>query len=95
MSVTVILQRLRERGYEGSYSSVHRFVQRLHKGKDPEGFCRIEVSPGAEAQVDFGHVGMLYDPVQCKERKSWAFVMTLSHSRHFYAEIAFDQSSWT
>lgn len=95
MTVTVIHQRLKERGYEGSYSSVSRFVSHLRNQKDPEGFCRMEVAPGAEAQVDFGYIGMVYDQVQCKERKAWVFVMTLSHSRHFYAEIVFDQSSWT
>jgi transposase len=95
MTVTVIHQRLRERGYEGSYSSVSRFVGSLRKQKDPEGFCRMEVAPGTEAQVDFGYVGLIYDPAQCKMRKAWVFAMTLSHSRHLYAEIVFDQSSWT
>ena len=95
MSVMVIHQRLRERGYAGSYSSVSRFVSHCQERKDPEGFCRMEVAPGSEAQVDFGFVGMVHDPDQKKERKAWVFIMTLSHSRHLYAEIVFDQSSWT
>ncbi|MBF0381796.1 MAG: IS21 family transposase [Magnetococcales bacterium] len=95
MTVTVIHQRLQERGFKGSYSSVIRFVRNYRAQQDPEGFCRMEVAPGEEAQVDFGYIGMIYDPVQCKERKAWVFVMTLSHSRHFYAEIVFDQSSGT
>ncbi len=48
-------QRLRDDyGYDGSYSSVRRFVTRLRPNEE-EGFCRIETTPGEEAQVDFGH----------------------------------------
>jgi hypothetical protein len=53
---------------------------------------RIEVEPGAEAQVDFGYVGKLLDPRTGQPRKAWAFVMTLSYSRHQYVEFVFDQS---
>ena len=95
MTVTVIHQRLVERGFSGSYASVYRFVTKIRKKTDPEGFCRIEVDPGAEAQVDFGFIGKVFDPVKGKERNAWVFVMTLSHSRHIYAEVVFDQSSWT
>ena len=45
MSATVIHQRLQERGYTGSYSSVIRFVRRYREQQDPEGFCRMEVAP--------------------------------------------------
>ncbi|MBF0437122.1 MAG: IS21 family transposase [Magnetococcales bacterium] len=95
MSVRVVYQRLVEIGYVGSYSSVCRFVTKLRGPAIPEGFCRIEVAPGAEAQVDFGYVGMLFDPVKQVSRSGWVFVMTLSHSRHMFVKIVFDQSSWT
>jgi transposase len=95
MTNIVVLQRLKERGYEGSYSSVRRFVSHQREKQAPQAFCRMEVAPGSEAQVDFGFVGMVYDPLQCKKRRAWVFIMTLSHSRYFYAEIVFDQSSWT
>lgn len=95
MSVMVVYQRLTEIGYVGSYSSVRRFVDKLRGPTVPEGFCRIEVAPGTEAQVDFGHVGMLFDPVRQVDRSGWVFVMTLSHSRHMFVRIVFDQSSWT
>ncbi len=48
MTVAVIRQRLAERGYSGSYSSVNRFVSRLRDQNDPEGFCRMEVPPGSQ-----------------------------------------------
>jgi hypothetical protein len=53
------------------------------------------VDPGAEAQVDFGYVGKLLDPRTGSPRKAWAFVMTLSYSRHQYVEFVCDQSVTT
>ena len=96
MEMQAMLQRLREdHGYTGSYSSVRRFVRRIHP-KEPEAVCRIETAPGEEAQVDFGSAGLQWDPQQGKLRKAWVFVMTLSWSRHQYAEFVFDQriSTW-
>ena len=43
-------------------------------------------------QVDFGYVGLLLDPATGRRRKAWAFVMTLSWSRHMYVEFVFDQT---
>ena len=81
---------LRERGFDGSYSALRRFVAQIEK-QEPEKFVRVETPPGEEAQVDFGYVGMIYDELSKRERKAWVFVMTLSFSRHQYAEIVFDQ----
>ena len=41
--------------------------------------------------MDFGYAGLFYDPESRRLRKAWVFVMTLSFSRHQYAEIVFDQ----
>lgn len=79
-----------ERGYSGSYGAVHRFVRRLEP-KRPEVTVRVEVPPGEEAQVDFGYAGRIPDE-EGHPRKAWVFVMTLSFSRHQYAEIVFDQT---
>lgn len=92
VSATVIHRLLCEQDqFRGSYTSVQRYVAR-HGAAGLEGFVRVEVPPGAEAQVDFGYVGRFLDPASGQMRKAWAFVMTLSHSRHQYAELVFDQS---
>ncbi len=101
-----LVERWRERGLEaqaiwqklttdhqftGSYSAVWRFIH----GQEPDlpaATVRIEVQPGAEAQVDFGYVGKLLDLATGKLRKVWAFVMILSWSRHQYVEFVFDQT---
>jgi transposase len=90
VEVQAILQRLQERGYEGSYSAVYRFVQGL-KGRLPEATVRVERQPGEEGQVDFGYAGLMLDPVSGRWRRTWAFVMTLAWSRHQYVEFVFDQ----
>jgi transposase len=83
---------VKDHGFTGSYSAVWRFVQSLAPDDRPAATVRVEVDPGAEAQVDFGYVGKLLDLRTGQPRKAWAFVMTLSHSRHQYVEFVFDQS---
>jgi transposase len=77
-------------GFTGSYSSVTRFVHRLEPDT-PEACVRIETAPGEEAQVDFGYAGEHVDGRTGESRRAWAFVMTLSYSRHQYVELVFDQ----
>ena len=77
-------------GYTGGYSSVRRFVRRL-RPPTPQVVVRIETSPGQQAQVDFGGVGKMFDPVQKRLRPAYCFVMTLSWSRHQYVRFVFDQ----
>jgi transposase len=86
-----IYDRLREAGeFTASYSAVWRFVRSLEP-VTPEGFVRVETPPGDEAQVDFGFAGIMYDPAKGIPRRAWAFVMTLSYSRHQCVELVFDQ----
>jgi transposase len=107
VEVAAIYQRLTERGYCGSYSSVWRFVHSLEP-HIPDATVRIETKPGEEAQVDFGYAGLMRDPQSDNGqgsghgsgngqlRKTWAFVMTLSFSRHCFICFVFDQTiaSW-
>lgn len=82
-------------GYTGSYSAVRRFARQL-RAKDPEAKLRVHTAPGEEAQVDFGSAGRFLDPGSDRVRSAHVFVMTLSFSRHQYAELVFDQKipSW-
>jgi len=92
MEMTAMWQRLRDNhGYTGSYSSVRRFVHAMYPPEGPEATIRVHTRPGEEMQVDFGHVGKLFDPASGKMRTAYAFVATLCHSRHQYAELVFDQ----
>jgi transposase len=88
---TAILQRLSERGYAGSLSSIYRFLHQLTPPQ-PAATVRVERAPGTEAQVDFGYAGRMIDPATGAVRKTWAFVMLLAYSRHQFVEFVFDQS---
>ena len=80
----------REHGYIGSYSSVARMLVQL-RPKHVEPTVRLHFEPGEAAQVDFGAGPMLEHP-DGRLKRTWAFVMTLAHSRHQYVEFVWDQS---
>lgn len=91
-----IYDRLRQEhaSFTGSLSAVKRLCRAVLRER---GVCAadvtmpIETAPGQEAQVDFGHVGKLYDPDEGRLRNAYVFVMVLGYSRHQYARICFDQ----
>jgi transposase len=91
VEVAAIRQRLKERGYTGSYASVWRFVNALKAGIAPDTTVRVETKPGEEVQVDFGYAGRMIDSESGQLRKAWAFVMVLAWSRHQYVEFVWDQ----
>lgn len=90
VEIAAIYQRLGGQGFSGSYSAVYRFIRRERPNR-PDVTVRVECQPGEEAQVDFGYAGYMLEPETGKRRKSWAFVMTLSFSRHQYVEFVYDQ----
>lgn len=90
VELMTIFDRLTERGYPGSYSSVRRFVHHRHPPRE-RAAVRVHTAPGEEAQVDFGSAGSFLDPSSDRLRPAYVFVMTLSYSRHQYAELVFDQ----
>lgn len=95
VEMTAIYQRLRDNhGYTGSYSAIRRYVARVSP-RTPEAVVRVHTAPGEELQVDFGSVGLVYDPDQGERRPASVFVATLCFSRHQYAELVFDQKTPT
>jgi len=91
VELMTIFDRLRQdHGYAGSYSSVRRFVHQLQP-PETRVTVRVHTAPGEEAQVDFGAAGQFVDPRTGRARPAYVFVLTLSYSRHQYAELVFDQ----
>lgn len=84
--------------FTGSYYAVKRMCRaiRKQKGVQPQDVAiPVVTAPGEIAQVDFGYAGKLYDPQTGRFRKTWFFVMVLSHSRHMFTRLVFDQKSET
>ena len=77
-----------EHGYAGSYDSIKRYIRKLKRGH-PKLYARLETPAGEEAQVDFGTGASTLK--NGRWRKPWLFVMTLSHSRHSYQEVVWQQ----
>ena len=85
VTLATVHQRLRdEHGLAVSLSSLRRYVT----ANLPEEAARARVTvlrenppPGQEAQVDYGMLGMWWDPVRQARRRVWAFVMVLATSR--------------
>jgi transposase len=73
-----------DHGFEGSYSSVKRFVRRL-RAVSPLPFRRLECDPGEEVQVDFGRGAPVVDG-SGRRRIPKVFRMVLSYSRKGYSE---------
>lgn len=85
-------------GYAGSLSSIKRLCRRLDRERGPRATdvaIPVETAPGEVAQVDFGYVGKIYDPLRGIQRKAWLFVMTLGFSRRMYTDLVFDQKAET
>lgn len=93
MEAVVIHQRLSAapHNFTGAYPAVYRYI-RKHFRPVLEACIRIETQPGEEGQVDFGFAGLMWDPASDRLRRGWAFVMTLSWSRHQFLTHVFDQT---
>ena len=82
---------IEEHGFSGRYPTVRRFVHQL-KAQTPELVRRMEVLPGAEAQVDFGTGAWIVDS-DGKRRRPWVLRIVLSHSRKAYSEAVYRQTT--
>jgi transposase len=79
-----------DHGFAGSYQAVKRFVRQLRQTQ-PIPFVRMEVEPGAEAQVDFGQGAWVL--VDGKRKRPHLFRVVLSHSRKGYSEVVWRQTT--
>jgi transposase len=82
---------VREHGFTAKYHSVRRYVRRLLR-KTELPVRRMEVDPGAEAQVDFG-TGAPVKSENGKLRRPWVFRIVLSASRKGYSEAVWRQTT--
>jgi hypothetical protein len=80
-----------------SYSSFKRFFNAecraettKYSSKD-QITCRIETPPGKVVQIDYAKMGLLYDRLENRKRTIYAFIATLSNSRHKFIEFIFKQ----
>ena len=85
LTLTKVHIKLKRLGVDVSYSALYRF-SREHLGfGDKYITVRMsETKPGEVAEVDFGRLGIIYDPTSGRNRVLYALVITLVFSRHQY-----------
>lgn len=89
-SVRIHEDLVKEKSFQGSYSSVRRCVRKI-KQESGAMYMHNVALPGEEAQVDFGYAGRLHDS-SGKLRKAWVFCYGFSCSRIDYYEVVFFQA---
>ncbi len=95
MTVTQMVRLFQDKGDRVSETSLRRYIKK-HFPSLPASTVHLETVPGQQAQVDFGYVGLMVDPLVQKLRKAYAFIMTLSHSRYRFVRFVFrqDVATW-
>lgn len=91
MTARQVWRLLTESGVEFSERSINRYIRQIAP-LEPAVTVRLEVPAGSQAQVDFGQVNL---NLLEKRKKVWAFVMTLSYSRHRFVRFVERQDSAT
>ena len=81
----VLLERLREAGYDGGVSILKNYVHPLRPPKKLPAVRRYETEPGKQAQMDWGICH--YSDIKGAVHKVPVFVMVLGHSRSKYIEF--------
>jgi transposase len=75
-----------------SYGTFKRFLHTHAAEFLPQhSTCRFETEPGEEVQIDYGKLGLLYDPLRRKKRTVYAFIATLSFSRLKFVDLVYRQ----
>ena len=79
----------RHPGLTASYSSGKRVIQSWRPAR--KGSWRHETRPGEQTQLDYGKVGLLWDPRERRRCTVYAFVGTFCWSRYKYVEFVWSQ----
>ena len=90
VKVGVLLER---RGVVVPYRTLHRFcVERCGFGRTAATVRVADGEPGMECQLDFGYLGLLFDPVTGRQRRVHALIFTACYSRHMFVWLSFTQT---
>jgi transposase len=93
LSVVKIGTLLGRRGVVVPYRTLHRFcVACCGFGRGSETVRVVDGEPGAECQIDFGKMGLLFDPGSGRRRTVHALIFTAVYSRHMFVWLTFAQT---
>jgi transposase len=87
----VVLQRLREKGFDGQITIVRDYLRKRREKalKNRQVFIRFESAPGVQMQIDWGHFDTL--TYGATKRKLYALAVVESYSRMLYVQFTHSQ----
>lgn len=92
LTLTKVHAKLERMNVRVSYSGLWRFArERLGFGGAEVTLRMADTAPGEVAEVDFGRLGIIYDPATERNRVLHALVITLCFSRHQYVYTTHSQ----
>jgi len=93
LSLVKIEELLARQGCVVPYRTLHRFATERCGYRVKDTTVRVnDGEPGAELQVDFGHMGYLTDPQDGRRRKVHALIFTAVYSRHMFVWLSYSQT---
>ena len=88
LSAVRLLEELRQCGYQHGIAVLRRYVAQVRQPRSRKVYLRVEMEPGEQAQVDWGHFGHLR--IGNSQRPLSAFAMVLSYSRALYIDFSLE-----
>jgi transposase len=96
LSAVRLTREIRDRGYQGAYTAVKRFLAGVRPADRPRPFeIRFETPPGQQAQVDFARFVITFTDAPEIPRIVWLFSLVLGHSRSIFARFVLPQDLQT
>jgi transposase len=95
LTIVKIHDFLTREGVVVAYRTLVRFCEQCcgFAGRRPKETVRVaDGEPGMECQLDFGEVGLLFDPAVQRRRRTWALVFTAVYSRHQFVWLTHSQT---
>jgi transposase len=93
LKLTKIHDLLARRGVAVPYRTLHRYAAEQLGFRRQAPTVRVaDGEPGVELQVDFGRMGLLFDPATGRRRTVWALIFTAVVSRHSFVWLSWRQS---
>lgn len=89
----VILNMIREQGFDGEITIIRDYLRHLRKHKAKQAFIRFESRPGQQMQIDWGHFGNL--AYGDSARRLYALAVIESYSRMLYVSFTHSQKQAT
>jgi transposase len=93
LRLTKVEDLLTRRGVVVPYRTLHRYAaDELGFGGRGTTVPVVDGEPGHELQVDFGRLGMMFDPQTGRRRALWALIFTAHVSRHTFVWLSWRQT---